>query len=228
MSGKPLWSQADGDAGQDADRLRRRRLAGPPQGPRLSSSTTTTSSRSSPPTTATGKELWRVAPRRRQQLGDAVRLGERAAHRDRHRRHRQDPVLRPGRQAPVGAQGDVDLSPFRRRSPATACSTSPRDIRPTSSGRSTRFARGRSGDISLKPEQTSNDFIVWSDPGARHRTTRRRSSTATAITRSSTAGSSPATIAKTGQGNLSVGSGSRWTPPASRRRCGPTTARSSR
>ena len=57
---------------------------------------------------------------------------------------------------------------------------------------------GASGDISLKPGETSNEFIAWSMP-TRRRTTRRRSSTATTTTRCSIAASSPATTRRTGK-----------------------------
>ena len=48
-------------------------------------------------------------PRRGQQLGHAVHLGEQRPHRDRHRRQRQGALLRPRRRAAVGAhRHDVD------------------------------------------------------------------------------------------------------------------------
>ena len=64
----------------------------------------------------------------------------------------------------MGARRDVDASRSRRRSRATGCSTSAPAIRPTRCGRSTRSGPGAAGDISLKPDQTSNDFIAWSQP----------------------------------------------------------------
>ena len=49
-------------------------------------------------------------PRRRVQLVDAVRLGERRAHRDRDHRYGPDPILRPRRPAAVGTGGHVERS----------------------------------------------------------------------------------------------------------------------
>ena len=54
----------------------------------------------------------------------------------------------------------------RRRSRSTACSTSAPARRGTPTGRSSRSSRAPRGDISLKPGETSNEFIVWSHPRA--------------------------------------------------------------
>ena len=57
-------------------------------------------------------------------------------------------------------------SPSPPRRPATACSSSAPGMSETSSVRSTRSAPAPSGDITLQPDQTSNEFIAWSNPTA--------------------------------------------------------------
>ena len=82
-------------------------------------------------------------PEGRDELVDAVRLGERAAHRDRHVGLRPRALLRPVRQAAVGAHRDVDDLAFRRRSRATACSTSAPATSPIRCARRTRSGPAR-------------------------------------------------------------------------------------
>ena len=94
-----------------------------------------------------------------------------------------------GRQAAVGAQGDVDRiaipTPFAADGLLYITSGYPADtLRPAYAIRP-----GATGDISLKPDQTSNDFIVWSQSDRSDRTTRRRSSIRAATTRCSIAAS---------------------------------------
>ena len=190
MNGKLVWSQND--------RRRSRRAAGSGRpaspivhdGSRLSSSTTTTSSRSSRPTTSgPARSCGACRATRRSNWSTPFVWENDAADGDRHRRHRQDPLVRPGRQAAVGAQGDVDHTPSRRRSRPRAALHQVGLSRPTSCGRRTRSAPARSGDISLKPEQTSNEFIVWSNPLLGPYNPSALVYQATATTRCSTAGS---------------------------------------
>ena len=116
--------------------------------------------------------------RRDRQLVDAVRLGERAAHRDRDGRHPQGPLLRPRRQAAVGARGHVgnDVpTPFAEARAALhqlGLSGRQRRGRCTPSARARR-ATSRSSQA-RRATSTSPGTSRCSAP-----TTRRRSSTAT-------------------------------------------------
>ena len=177
--------------------------------------------------TRTGNGAVARRPRREQQLVDAVRLAERAAHRDRHGRHRQGPLLRSRRQAAVGARRDVDRSPSRRRSPRTGCSTSRPATWPTRCGRSTPSGRARPATSRSSRSETSNDVhrLVAADARAVQ-------PVAAGLRRLLLHAARPRLPdlprREDRQGDLRPRSGSRRTPPASPRRRGPTTARSSR
>ena len=91
-------------------------------------------------------------------------LGERAADRDRDGRIRSHAIRsRPRRQAPLGARRHVDdrhPDPVRaQRSALRHLGYVADKLRPTYAIRP-----GASGNISLKPGETSNDFIAWSHP----------------------------------------------------------------
>ena len=226
MNGKPLWSQADGRR-QDADRLGHRRVAGPPRGPRLSSSTTTTSSRSSPPSTrGPATESGASTATRSSNWATPFVWENDAADRDRHRRHRQGALLRSRRQAALGAHGHVvDRHPDavrRRRAalrrlglPGRPAAAGLRDP-PGRVGR--HLAQGRRDEqrvhrlvgparSALQPVAARLRRLLLHAARPRLPDLPRREDRARRSTR---------------------GSGSRWTPPASPRRRGPTTARSSR
>ena len=226
MDGKPVWSKPMGPF-KTRQRLGHRRFARRSTAIASTSSTTTTSSRSSPRTTS--------GPARRSGASTATK-GPTGRRRSSGRTSGAPRSSRPAparcapticREAAVGAQGHVvDQHPDAVR-PARAAvhqlrATSAIALRPAYAIRP-----GASGDISLKPGETSNEYIAWSAPTARpvqpdaarvrrlllhaarprllHRATMRRPA------RRSTAGSA-----------------SPPTPAASRRRRGRTTARSSR
>ena len=104
----PEW-QARLDQGhrsiRRSSRVRHGRLAGPLQGPPIRGQ------RQQHPIVhrgvrqADGRRALEGQTRGGRELVDAVRLGERGAHRDRDNGHGQGPLLRPRRQAAVGAQG---------------------------------------------------------------------------------------------------------------------------
>ena len=159
-----VWSKPM-DAVQDAHRLGH--AASPVVHKDAStSSTTTTSSRSSPPSTRGPARRSGAADRdERQQLDDAVRLGERA------RAPRSSPPA-PTRCAPTtstasccgSSTGHVDDSaiptPFAAHGLLYISSGYPADpLRPVYAIRP-----GASGDISLKQGETSNEYIAWSQP----------------------------------------------------------------
>ena len=113
----------------------------------------------------TGARALARGPRRALELVDAVRVAERSADRDRHRRLAQGAIVRRRRHAPVGVAVGTTLhtpTPFAQRGILYVSSgyfSDPR--RPVFAIRP-----GASGDISLKGEETANPFIVWSLPTA--------------------------------------------------------------
>ena len=103
-------------------------------------------------------------PRRARQLVDAGHLGERAADRDRDHRHDQEPIVRPGRQAPVGAERHVDAHDSVAVHQARAWSSSARAIRAARFVRCTRSGTARTGTSRSSRIRPSNDYIVWHQP----------------------------------------------------------------
>ena len=103
----------------------------------------------------------------------------------------RDPLVRSRRQAAVGVSADVE-----HRDPDAVLEVRAALRRSGYVGDQVRpvyaIKPGASGDISLKPGETTNASIAWSLPqGGPYN--RRRSSTATTTTRCSIAASSPAT-----------------------------------
>ena len=111
----------------------------------------------------TGEELLARRPRRGQQLGHAVHLGEQRPHRDRHRRHRQGALLRPRRRAAVGAhRHDLDhvAHAVRKHGLLYVSSGFLADaVRPVYAIRP-----GAIGDITLGEGRDRNEYIAWSNP----------------------------------------------------------------
>ena len=108
--------------------------------------------------------------RREEQLGHAVRLGERAAHRDRHVRHQAGPLLRPGRQAALGAgRHVVDRHPDavgQRRPAVHQRRLHPRSARPRV--RHPARAHGRHFARRARRRATSTSPGARSRPGRYH------------------------------------------------------------
>ena len=158
------------------------------------------------------------------ELGDAVRLGERAAHRDRHRGSEQGSLVRSGRQAAVGALGhDGERRADAVRQARAGVHQLGLPGRVAAAG--VRHPSRRVGRHLAQAGRDSNEFIVLVPAAARAPTTRRRSSTATTITRCSIAGSCCATT-RGPASRSTVASGSRRRRAGSPRRPGRTTARS--
>ena len=77
---------------------------------------------------------------------------------------RQGALVRPRRQAAVGAhRHDRQRHPDAVREPRAAVSSA-RDIRAASPRPVYAIRPGASGDISLKPDETSNEYIAWYQP----------------------------------------------------------------
>ena len=123
----------------------------------------------------TGEELWRTPPRRGVDLGDTLRVGERAAHRDRD-------LGGPTASAPTTSTGrllwemDGRMSwaaiptPFASEGLVYVNSGYFRDEhRPAYAVRP-----GASGDISLRDGEQSNEFVAWYQPPGRQLQTPRR------------------------------------------------------
>ena len=115
----------------------------------------------------TGKQVWRTNRDSAQgtagavSMGDAIRLAARAAHRNRDGWTGRGRELRPDGKE-LWRMSGMSARRFRRLSLTTDCYIS------TAGADGALFAirPGATGDISLAKDQTSNEYVVWSQPRA--------------------------------------------------------------
>ena len=117
----------------------------------------------------TGSVIWNVTPRTarggrpRVRLGDAARLGERIAHRDRDDRPRLRDQLRPRRPRAVAPEGHDpgDAQPDCSR---TGCCISGSGSQGEANRPLFAVRPDANGDISLAPSEKANEFVAWFQP----------------------------------------------------------------